>query len=113
MSMELPIHFLRPFFLLLMIPVAWLLYAVWTHKKSAQKGWSKHIDTHLLDHLIIPGSSSTSKSTWFYSACCAALLSVFALSGPSWEKSPAPVFEKRDALVIVLDLSLSMYATDG
>jgi Ca-activated chloride channel family protein len=34
------------------------------------------------------------------------------LAGPAWQKLPQPVEEKRDALVIVFDLSLSMFAQD-
>jgi Ca-activated chloride channel family protein len=37
---------------------------------------------------------------------------VFGASGPSLERTELPVFEKSDALVIVLDLSRSMWATD-
>ena len=41
-----------------------------------------------------------------------ALLAVLALAGPAWKKIPQPVFSDRNALVIALDLSLSMDATD-
>jgi Ca-activated chloride channel homolog len=34
------------------------------------------------------------------------------LAGPSWERLPQPVEQRTDALVIVLDLSLSMFAED-
>ena len=43
------------------------------------------------------------------------LLLVFAIlgaAGPTWEKRPQPVEKQNDALVIVLDLSLSMMAED-
>ena len=39
-------------------------------------------------------------------------LAVLALAGPSLERQPQPVGQGDDALVLVLDLSLSMYAED-
>jgi Ca-activated chloride channel family protein len=39
-------------------------------------------------------------------------LIIFALAGPTWERLPSPVFRNDAALVIALDLSLSMDASD-
>jgi Ca-activated chloride channel family protein len=44
----------------------------------------------------------------FLAWCLAAL----AAAGPSWKQLPQPVMQKQDALVLVLDLSYSMLATD-
>ena len=40
------------------------------------------------------------------------LLGIVALAGPAWNKLPQPVFTSQDALVIALDLTLSMDAND-
>ena len=40
------------------------------------------------------------------------MIATIGLAGPAWEKLPQPVEQKNDALVIVLDLSLSMFAQD-
>ncbi len=40
------------------------------------------------------------------------VLSIIALAGPAWQQIPSPVQEREDAMVIVQDLSLSMYSTD-
>src|SRR5690606_35107252 len=40
------------------------------------------------------------------------LIACIAAAGPSWQKIQQPVSKQQDALVIVLDLSLSMYAED-
>lgn len=37
---------------------------------------------------------------------------MFSLAGPTWEKKEQPVFQQGNALVIILDLSLSMNARD-
>jgi Ca-activated chloride channel family protein len=42
----------------------------------------------------------------------AALIAILGLAGPAWQKLPQPVEKKSDALVIVMDLSLSMFAQD-
>ena len=39
-------------------------------------------------------------------------IGIIALAGPVWEQIPVPVQEREDALVIVADMSLSMYAND-
>jgi Ca-activated chloride channel family protein len=40
------------------------------------------------------------------------LLATLAAAGPSWQQLPQPVLQKQDALVVVVDLSYSMLATD-
>jgi len=42
----------------------------------------------------------------------AGLLTIIALAGPTWEMRPQPLFRSQSAMVIALDLSLSMNATD-
>ncbi len=39
-------------------------------------------------------------------------LAAVGLAGPTWQRLPQPVERKTDALVIVFDLSLSMFAED-
>ena len=65
----------------------------------------------LLDVLLNSSVASTAKrlraAMWL-----AALLAVLGLAGPAIEELPQPVEKKSDALVIVMDLSLSMFAQD-
>jgi Ca-activated chloride channel family protein len=42
----------------------------------------------------------------------AAILAITALAGPTWQRVPTPVFRNASALVIALDLSRSMDASD-
>ena len=103
------LHFIRPALLWLLPVIIPLLLLAW--RKQVQGGdWAKAIDPNLLPHLITTegGGSSRLRQLWWLTL---PLLLVGA-SGPSLERAELPVFEKSDALVIVLDLSRSMWATD-
>lgn len=104
-------HFLRPWWLLALIPVAILIY-LW-HKKlqSAQNSWQQHCDPHLLKHLLV--NQPSSKAWGILSIIGAAwLLITLALAGPTWSRYAAPVYQKNLPRVIVLDVSQSMNVDD-
>ncbi|KUJ84907.1 hypothetical protein AWR36_004525 [Microbulbifer flavimaris] len=102
-------HFLRPHLLWLLIPAALLCFALArTVINSSQL--QKVIDPDLLPHLLLRGGE---KRPWLFSLIFALLaLMIIALAGPTWRKLPTPVFSSQDALVVMLDLSPSMMATD-
>lgn len=103
-------HFLRPLWFLALLPIAVL--ALWLAKRQDDNsGWQQAIDAALLPHLINVAVTRQRKRLWPL-ICCAWITSVVALAGPSWQKLPQPVMQQQDALVVVLDLTLSMYATD-
>ena len=103
-------HFLRPWWLLALLPLIILVY-LWVRRTRQQSAWSAAISQPLLDVLLDSSVASTAKrlraAMWL-----AALFAVLGLAGPAWEKLPQPVEKKSDALVIVMDLSLSMFAQD-
>lgn len=103
-------HFLRPFWLLALIPVILFLLALWRINTSVS-AWDRAIDKSLLPFLL-DRSKSAAQRTPLLLLAGAWLLSVLALAGPVWQKLPQPVQKREDALVIVLDLSLSMFAPD-
>lgn len=103
------LHFIRPELLWLLPVIIPLLLLAW--RKQVQGGdWAKAIDPNLLPHLItsVGGGSSRLRQLWWLTLP----LLLIGASGPSLERAELPVFEKSDALVIVLDLSRSMWATD-
>ena len=103
------LHFIRPELLWLLPVIIPLLLLAW--RKQVQGGdWAKAIDPTLLPHLITSegGGSSRLRQLWWLTLP----LLLIGASGPSLERAELPVFEKSDALVIVLDLSRSMWATD-
>jgi Ca-activated chloride channel family protein len=103
-------HFLRPLWLLALIPVLLFFSAMW-RVNSVVTAWDKAIDKNLLPYLL-DRSKNASQRTPLILLFAAWALSILALAGPVWEQLPQPVQKKEDALVIVFDLSLSMFAPD-
>jgi len=103
-------HFLRPIWLLALIPVLLFFVAMW-RVNSVVTAWDKAIDKSLLPYLL-DRSKNASQRTPLILLFAAWALSILALAGPVWEQLPQPVQKKEDALVIVFDLSLSMFAPD-
>lgn len=102
-------HFLRPLWLLALLPLAWLLIRGVT-RAAAGSAWQRVIDPELLRAL---GGRRALSSRWPAAiGGLGALIGVVALAGPSWQRIPQPMFETREARVIVLDLSQSMDAQD-
>lgn len=103
-------HFLRPLWLLALIPLiifSWLLL----RRSLFSRNWQSVIDPKLLPHLLIgtAGKSSRLPLTLFF---ICGLLGIVALAGPVWNQLPQPVYKAKSALVIALDLSRSMDAND-
>ncbi|MDX1655460.1 MAG: VWA domain-containing protein, partial [Candidatus Competibacteraceae bacterium] len=103
-------HFLRPLWLLALLPLGVLLWRL-TKARGGGGDWMGVCDPHLLAQLQIKGSGSATRRLlgllglgW--------TLAVLALAGPAWQQRPVPVFQSVTARVIVLDLSHSMAATD-
>lgn len=103
------LHVIRPELLWLLPVIIPLLLLAW--RKQVQGGdWAKAIDPNLLPHLITTEAVGSSRLRQLWWVTLPLLL--IGASGPSLERAELPVFEKSDALVIVLDLSRSMWATD-
>ena len=103
-------HFLRPWWLLLLLPLGatlWLLI----RRRYESGSWRAVIDERLLPH-VLTGTGETRRSLLRWILAGVALLVIIALAGPTWEKLPRPVYHKETALVIALDLSRSMDAAD-
>lgn len=104
------LHLLRPWWLLALLPCAWLYWRL-RRLDGGHRGWQQVIDADLLPYLL-SAEGETGRRLPLWMLACWWLLLVLALAGPSWEKIPQPVFSKRDALVVLLDLSPSMGAED-
>lgn len=81
--------------------------------RLGDSGWSRLIPARLLSPLIRHNGSSgkTAKSPLAPATAALVILSL-ALAGPAWREAPTPLKQPGDSLVIALDLSLSMLATD-
>ena len=101
---------LRPEMLWLLLLVAPAGFILWRTQKAAGN-WRRAIDPHLLAHMLVnPVEQRTQRAHWWLPLLLA--IAVFAAAGPSTQKVDVPVFQRADALVIVLDLSASMAAAD-
>jgi Ca-activated chloride channel family protein len=103
-------HFLRPEWFYAVIP-ALLLYLIMRYREGRGSAWERTIDPALLPFLLDKQSGKPTKNPRFL-LLLGWTLGICALAGPVWEQTPQPVHERENALVIVLDLTRSMYATD-
>jgi len=103
-------HFLRPDWFWLLLPLALLLFWLW-RQQLRSRSWQAVCDPQLLPHLLL-GRSQRRRNWPLHLVMVALLLAVTALAGPTWERLPQPLFRQHSALVILLDLSASMNATD-
>ncbi|WP_439107530.1 VWA domain-containing protein [Congregibacter sp.] len=103
-------HFLRPQWLLLLLPGVVLGIFLW-RQRGQEASWSRIVAPELLTHLISSESLRRSRSG-LPALLVAWVVGILAAAGPSWQQLPQPVLQKQDALVLVLDLSYSMLATD-
>lgn len=103
-------HFLRPLWVLALIPLLGL--GVWLQRQKKRHGnWAAVCDPELLPFLL-QARSVVSERGVFWPLALAFLLAVIAMAGPSWERLPAPAFRNDAGLVIALNLSESMNAAD-
>jgi Ca-activated chloride channel family protein len=106
-------HFIRPLWLLGIIPAALCLLMI--NKLAHQAGnWSKVISAELLPYLMQSDTQGENRLTrsFIIGAAGCWLLFCLALAGPSWNQLPQPVHKEDAALVLMLDLSPSMLAED-
>ena len=103
-------HFLRPIWfaaLLVLLPLSWY----WFKRTRGASGWRSAISKELLAVLL--DAQQPPSGRWLRGLMLTAIVvCIFGLAGPTWEKLPQNVQQKNDALIILLDLSLSMWAED-
>jgi Ca-activated chloride channel family protein len=103
-------HFLRPQWLLTLLPV-FLLSGLLLRKQSAARQWKKYIASHLLQHLVV-GTAQKKRVRPVNLLLPVFILAALALAGPSWLQEPLPFTEDEAPLIIALDLSFEMNTMD-
>ena len=103
-------HFLRPFWLVAIIPAIVLLITS-IRNQFKNKTTLNFCDTHLCDYIIIENHKN---SNVIFSSIIFMIwmLMILALSGPTWSHYNQNLYQKSNARVIVLDVSRSMNTTD-
>ena len=103
-------QFLRPGWLLLIIPGCWLVFRL--HQRWKERtDWSGVVEPHLLELLLVEARGI--RGTWIpWMLSLMLILALTAMAGPVLEKRSVPVLKKNLAKVLVLDVSHSMLAED-
>jgi Ca-activated chloride channel family protein len=80
--------------------------------RGSAGGWRALVDDSLQAHVLAEPEVLVERRWPMLAACAALVVATLALAGPTWERLPVPAFRSEEALVVALDLSRSMDATD-
>lgn len=104
-------HWFRPWWLLLLPLLVWLLWQLWHRQKRAGR-WQMILPSAFHAVLLGGGRGRDSKKPWLVLGL-AWLLGVFALLGPSWQRIEQLSQKPADPLVVLLELTPEMLASDS
>jgi Ca-activated chloride channel family protein len=104
------LHFLRPFWLLL-LPLGAALPWLWRRSRDVQRRLRSNIAEHLLPHLLITPQDQQ-RLRPVHLACALLMLGALAAAGPTWQQDRPDFLQNRAPLIIAIDLSPSMDASD-
>lgn len=104
------LHFLRPLWLLALLPALLLILLLWRGRGDV--AWRRVIAPHLLPHLLAGDGDQTGRLGPLHLLGAFWLIAVIAVAGPAWQREPAPFTDQRAPLVIILYLGPSMLAED-
>ena len=103
-------HFLRPWFLLLLLIPLSFYFSVFKGNQNVSS-WEKVCDKNLLNYLLIKDKSSKRK-IGVALTYLGLILSIVAISGPTWKKYDIPALNNQSPVMIVLNMSSDMLKTD-
>lgn len=105
-----PFHFLRPAWLLA-VPVAVLVWWLARRPATTKQGRDTGIAPHLLDHLTL-NRQKTGRIRPIDLVAVVLLCATIAAAGPTWRRMPNPFFTETAPLVVALEVSDTMLASD-
>ncbi|MDG6399713.1 VWA domain-containing protein [Pseudomonas quasicaspiana] len=104
-------HWFRPWWLLLLPLLGWLLWQLWHRQKRAGR-WQMILPAAFHSVLLSGGRGRDSKKPWVVLGI-AWLLALLALLGPGWQRVEQLSQKPVDPLVVLLELTPEMLATDA
>ncbi len=104
-------HWFRPWWLLLLPLLGWLLWQLWHRQKRAGR-WQMILPSAFHSVLLGGGRGRDSKKPWLVLGL-AWLLGVLALLGPGWQRVEQLSQKPADPLVVLLELTPEMLANDS
>ncbi len=105
------LHFLRPEWLLALLPIFILLWFIFKHKLQ-QGSWQTIIDPKFQQILLDEQQQQKQSYLPLIGLAILWLAATIALAGPSWQQVKTPSEKVQQGTVILLDNSLSMLAED-
>jgi len=103
-------HWLRPDWLLIVPLLCWLLWKLW-HRQKRVGRWQMILPAAFHRVLLSGGNGRHSKLPWI-ALGLAWLLALLALLGPGWQRVEHSTQKPADPLVVMLELTPEMLATD-
>lgn len=103
------LHFLRPDWLWMLAALP-LIVAVAVYRQRRSDAWRQAVDAHLLSHLLAGEGKRRACLPW--ALLLGWTVAALAMAGPSWRQQAQPVYQASAPLVVVLDLSSRITATD-
>ncbi|KPA88770.1 tetratricopeptide repeat protein [Pseudomonas sp. RHF3.3-3] len=103
-------HWFRPAWLVLLPLLGWLLWRLWHRQKRAGR-WQMILPPAFHRVLLGGGSGRESRLPWVVLGLGWAL-ALLALLGPSWQRIEQSTQKPQDPLVVLLELTPDMLATD-
>lgn len=102
------LSFMRPWWLLALLPLGLLLWRVWRAPEHGEAAWRGLIDAHLLAHLLVFPAPRARRAGMALLAG-QLMLTVLALAGPALEQRQS-TYLRNVTRVLVVDLSPAMAA---
>jgi Ca-activated chloride channel family protein len=109
-SSPFPFHFIRPAWLLALVPAA-LLWWLLRRRNDPKQPWRGIVAPHLLTHLL-GGEEKQSHLGPLEFIGFGWLLAVVAIAGPTWKQEPALFADDVAAIAIVVKVAPSMITED-
>lgn len=103
------LHWTRPELLWALLALPMIAWWAWRRGRDARR-WQQAVDAHLLPHLLVAGTQGARR--WPWAVWLGWALAVLALAGPGWTQQAQPLQQPQSPLVVVLDLSTRITATD-
>jgi Ca-activated chloride channel family protein len=104
------LHFLRPLWLLALIPVAAIVILI-AFRRRPENQWGDVIAPNLLKHLLVKPDGRW-RIDPLYLVASGLVVSIIALSGPTWRRELPPFVEDKAPLMIALSVAPSMNESD-
>lgn len=104
-------HWLRPWWLLIVPVLGWLIWRLWNRQKRVGR-WQMILPGPFHSVLLSGGSGRESKLPWI-ALGFGWLLALLALLGPSWQRVEQTSQKPADPLVVLLELTPEMLAADS